>query len=109
MIYRNMESLRLSASWKVVKVGDTVSDVKEGVNAGVWSVGVVIGSSEMGLSSEEYHALSESDREAAISKTEQTFIQHGADFTIRTMDELPQLIERINDMLAEGQRPGIQR
>lgn len=107
MIYRNMEALQLSASMKVVKVGDTVSDVKEGVNAGVWSVGVVIGSSEMGLSLDEYQAMSESEREAAISEVEQTFIGHGADFTILTMQELPQLIERINGMLADGQRPGI--
>lgn len=109
LIYRNMEFLGLSASWKVIKVGDTVSDVKEGVNAGVWSVGVAIGSSEMGLGLEEFHALSESDREAAISKTEETFIRNGADFAIRTMSELPQLIESINGMLAEGKRPGIQR
>ena len=59
MIYRNMEALKLSAAWKVVKVGDTASDIKEGLNAGVWSVGVVIGSSEMGLSQEEFEALSQ--------------------------------------------------
>ncbi|GIP28557.1 hypothetical protein J23TS9_36870 [Paenibacillus sp. J23TS9] len=106
MIYRNMEQLKLSASWKVVKVGDTTSDVKEGVQAGVWSVGVVIGSSEMGLSQEGYDSLSDSEKEAAITKTKQTFMQHGADFTINTMNELPQLIESINGMLAEGKRPG---
>ncbi|ANA80410.1 phosphonoacetaldehyde hydrolase [Paenibacillus glucanolyticus] len=108
MIYRNMEFLQLSASWKVVKVGDTVSDVKEGVNAGVWSVGVIIGSSEMGLSLDEFQALSESEREAAIAKAEQTFIRNGADFTIHTMSELPQLIENLNGMLSEGKRPGMQ-
>lgn len=106
MIYRNMEQLKLSASWKVVKVGDTTSDVKEGVHAGVWSVGVVIGSSEMGLSQNEYNSMPETDKEAVIWKTKQTFLQNGADFTIDTMNELPQLIERINGMLAEGKRPG---
>ena len=40
-----------------VKVGDTVSDIKEGVNAGVWSAGVIEGSSELGLSEEEFEAL----------------------------------------------------
>ena len=81
--------MKLSAAWKVVKVGDTASDIKEAVNAGVWSVGVVIGSSEMGLSLEEFNALSQADKEKVISKTEQSFIQHGADFTIKTMSELP--------------------
>jgi phosphonoacetaldehyde hydrolase len=106
MIYRNMEQLKLSASWKVVKVGDTASDIKEGISAGVWSVGVIIGSSEMGLSLDEFNALSESDQEAAISKTNHSFKQNGADFTIKSMSELPQLIGRINLLIAEGKRPG---
>lgn len=105
MIYRNMEALKLSASWKVVKVGDTISDIKEAVNAGVWSVGVIIGSSEMGLSLSEYDALSDLDQEKAISRTEQTFLQSGADFTIKTMGELPELIERLNSLISEGKRP----
>jgi phosphonoacetaldehyde hydrolase len=105
MIYRNMEALKLSASWKVVKVGDTASDIKEAVNAGVWAVGVVIGSSEMGLSLDEFNALSEEDQKKVISQTEESFIQNGADFTIKSMSELPQLIERINHLISEGKRP----
>lgn len=104
MIYRNMEALKLSASWKVVKVGDTISDIKEGVHAGVWSVGVIIGSSEMGLSSEEFANLSEAEKQAAIDKTAQSFMENGADFTIQTMRELPQLIDQINRLIAGGKR-----
>lgn len=107
MIYRNMEQLKLSASWKVVKVGDTISDIKEGVNAGVWSVGVIVGSSEMGLSLDEYNALSESEKEMAIDKTATSFRENGADFTIETMSELPKLIDRINNYISEGKRPGL--
>lgn len=88
-----------------MKVGDTISDMQEGVNAGVWTVGVVIGSSEMGLSLDEFNALSAEGQEAAISKTEQTFIHNGADFTIKLLSELPKLIERINNLLSDGQRP----
>lgn len=105
MIYRNMEALKLSASWKVVKVGDTVLDIKEGLNAGVWTVGVIIGSSEMGLSSDEFNALSKEDQETVITKTERIFLNCGADFTIKSMSELPQLIERINGHLSEGRIP----
>ncbi|PFH88029.1 phosphonoacetaldehyde hydrolase [Bacillus sp. AFS088145] len=104
MIYRNMEALKLTAPWKVVKVGDTISDIKEGINAGVWSVGVIIGSSEMGLSLEEFSSLTDSEKEAIISKTEQSFRQNGADFTIKSMSELPMLIERINDLIVDGKK-----
>jgi phosphonoacetaldehyde hydrolase len=105
MIFRNMEQLKLSAPWKVVKVGDTIADIQEGVNAGVWSVGVVIGSSEMGLSLTEYNALAQADQEAIIEKTARLFKEKGADFTIRTMYELPELIETITNHLSEGKRP----
>lgn len=105
MIYRNMEQLKLSAAWKVVKVGDTISDIEEGINAGVWSVGVIIGSSEMGLSLEEFCALSEADKEREITRTEYSFLKNGADFTIKSMSELPALIEEINELIVEGKRP----
>ena len=48
MIFENMRQLKLSDVRRVIKVGDTVSDVKEGVCAGVISVGVLEGSSERG-------------------------------------------------------------
>ncbi len=70
-------------------------------------MGVVIGSSEMGLSLDEFNALSKEDQEKVISKTEKSFLQNGADFTIKSMSELPQLIERINDLISEGKRPGV--
>ena len=105
MIYRNMEKLKLSAAWKTVKVGDTISDIKEGVNAGVWSVGVIVGSSEMGLSLEDYNGLEQDEKEALIFKTRQNFMQNGADFTIESMVELPQLIKVINERLLAENRP----
>ncbi|MDM5285871.1 phosphonoacetaldehyde hydrolase [Peribacillus frigoritolerans] len=105
MIYRNMEKLKLAASWKVVKVGDTISDMQEGVNAGVWSVGVIVGSSEMGLSLDEYSSLPERDKQELISKTADTFMKNGADYTIKTMEELPELIDTINLLIADGKRP----
>ena len=37
MIFRNMEALGLSDVRRVMKVGDTVSDIKEGKNAGVYT------------------------------------------------------------------------
>ena len=54
MIFQNMEALHVSSVEHVVKVGDTVSDILEGKHAGVFTVGVVEGSSEMGLTEEEY-------------------------------------------------------
>ncbi|MBT2648339.1 hypothetical protein J7E52_16840 [Bacillus sp. ISL-34] len=75
------------------------------MNAGVWSVGIIVGSSEIGLSLDEYTSLPERDKQNLISKTADTFMQNGADFTIKTIEELPELIDRINLLIADGKRP----
>ena len=59
----------------------------------------------MGLRLEEYNALTQPERETIIAKTARTFKQSGADFTIQTIRELPELIERINNHILEGKRP----
>lgn len=106
MIYRNMEKLKLSASWKVVKAGDTVSDIREGVQAGVWTVGVVIGSSELGYCQEDFDRLSSAEQADAVARTRKVFMENGADFCIDRMSELPSLIKEINGKLTRGLRPG---
>ena len=85
-----------SKSW------DTKTDIKEGLNPEIWSVGVVIGSSQMGLSYQEFEKLSERERNEAIIEVEQAFNDEGADFTIKTMKELPELIQNINVIIAQG-------
>lgn len=96
MIFENMKQLGLSSVAEVVKVGDTVSDVLEGVHAGVISVGVIVGSSEMGLSEEEYSVLSEVERKTMVEKTRARFEKAGAHYTIETMADLVMLIDKLS-------------
>lgn len=95
MIFKNMKALGVSNVKHVVKVGDTVSDIKEGVNSGVWSVGVIEGSSELGLSQDEFDALAPDAREKACCKVEVTFRKAGAHFVIRNLSELPGLVRQL--------------
>src|SRR5690606_15450036 len=48
MVYRAMEATGVYPPCCVVKVGDTVFDIEEGLNAGAWSIGVVAASSHVG-------------------------------------------------------------
>ena len=95
MVFRNMEALGISSVDEVAKVGDTVSDIKEGKNAGVFTIGVIEGSSEMALTQEEYEALSDADREAACNQVAETFRAAGADAIIHNFLELPALIHQL--------------
>lgn len=83
MVFRNMEELKVSAVRKVMKVGDTISDIKEGKNAGAFTVGIVEGSSEMGLTKEEYQALSETEKQERIETATRNYLGAGADFVVQ--------------------------
>lgn len=95
MIFENMKVLGVSSVKNVVKVGDTVSDIKEGVSAGVWSVGVIEGSSELGLTQEEFEQMSPEQKEKECCCVEQVFRKAGADFVIDNLSQLPALIRML--------------
>jgi phosphonoacetaldehyde hydrolase len=95
MIFRNMETLHLSDVRHVIKVGDTVSDIREGKAAGVWSVGVLDGSSVMGVSEETFRQKSEAEKQVMREAAARVFMKAGADAVIQDMTELPGLLEKL--------------
>ncbi|PLS31226.1 phosphonoacetaldehyde hydrolase [Bifidobacterium margollesii] len=95
MIFRNLEQLGVSSVHAAAKVGDTLSDIREGRNAGVFTIGVVEGSSQLALSQEEFESLSEADKAEAYAKAKAAFTEAGADAVINTMAELPTLLDQI--------------
>lgn len=95
MIFKNMQTLNLMNVGSIVKVGDTTSDIAEAKNAGVIAVGVIEGSSIMGLSEQEFNQLTSAEKTAEAARVTQIYQQHGADFVINNMAELVALIEKI--------------
>jgi phosphonoacetaldehyde hydrolase len=105
MIFRCMEALDVYPPSAVVKVGDTVIDIEDGRNAGCWSVGVIDSSNEMGLSADEFAALSVPERRSRRAAVSARYIEAGAYGILDTLAELPGLIDDINAQLALGARP----
>lgn len=101
MIFKNMQNLGLKSTRSIIKIGDTCSDVKEAVNAGVWSVGCIIGSSELGLNKEEFSELKSKDRQEKILVTKERFLQAGADFVLEHTGEIPDLIEKVDSLICK--------
>lgn len=92
MIFRNMEELKILSPKEIIKVGDTNSDILEGKNAGVTTVGITVGSSNMGLSKEEYDSLSDSKKREARERVREGFFNIGADHVIDDIREICNLI-----------------
>lgn len=96
MIYRNMIDLAVPSVDRVVKVGDTIADIREGRNAKVWSIGLITGSNEMGLTEEEDRKMP-ADAKAALKETVRNrMLEAGAHYVLDTIAELPACIEEIN-------------
>ncbi|MET3288662.1 phosphonoacetaldehyde hydrolase [Brevibacillus fluminis] len=104
MCYQNAINLGVYPMKHVIKVGDTLSDIKEGVSAGAWSVGILKGSSELGMNEQEVAVCDPdelADRMEAVAKK---FKAAGADYIIDTIGDLDKVIPKINLRLAQGER-----
>ncbi len=95
MIFRCMEAMGIYPPSAVAKVGDTVVDIRDGLNAGVWSIGVVDSSNEMGLSVLEFESLSSEDREDRRSRIRKRFRDVGAHAVVDTLTGLPAALARL--------------
>lgn len=104
MIYQNMLTLGEEDTDCVIKIGDTISDIKEGRNAKVWTVGILKGSSELGLSLEEVNSLSEKELKEKMEKTAEKMLSAGAHFVIEDISKVPYIIDIINNKLKNGER-----
>lgn len=103
MVFENMKHFAICPPCCVVKVGDTVADIKEGKNAGAWSIGVIEGSSVANMDLEMAASMSEEEKETRFAKAESIMKNAGADYVIRTMRELPGVIEEINKRMENEQ------
>lgn len=97
MIFRAMQQLRISEVAAVIKVGDTRADIEEGIAAGVWTVAVLEGSAELGMSAADYAALDDDEKENLKETLSDNFWAYGADFVINDMSELFEVIHAIEN------------
>lgn len=105
MVYQNMMNLNIFPVEAVVKVGDTLIDIEEGLNAGTWTVGLSQTGNLMGLTEAEFNNLSDEERVSALEKVEEQLYRTGAHYVIEGIWDLPIVLEEIEDRLANGERP----
>ncbi|MFD7523541.1 phosphonoacetaldehyde hydrolase [Paenibacillus chitinolyticus] len=102
MIYENCIRLGVYPLHHVVKVGDTLSDIREGLNAGVWTVGVVLGSSELGMSEAEVSACPPEELKRRCEEVRGRFYEAGAHYVIESVGKLDTVLELIEASLKAG-------
>lgn len=101
MIYRNMCDLAVSSPRAVLKLGDTLADIREGLNAGAWSAGVILGSNELGLTEEEVSRLPPEELRRRMLQVRYRMYAAGAHYVIDSISELPALVDAIGQRMNE--------
>ncbi|MFF2588898.1 phosphonoacetaldehyde hydrolase [Peribacillus butanolivorans] len=101
MCFQTAINLQVYPLSKIVKVGDTISDIKEGIHAGMWTVGVLKGGSEIGFSEQEINEMDPYELKKRMKNAENRFLNAGADFVIDEIGDLLEIIDRINYRVTE--------
>jgi len=102
MLWRNLQELGISSVGEVLKVGDTAADMQEGKNAGCLNVGVLLGSSMVGLAEHEAAEMPSLELEELLQSARKSFLAAGADYVIRDITALPALIRWLNSEGPDG-------
>ena len=105
MCYQNAIQLGVYPMQAMVKVGDTLPDIEEGLNAGMWTVGLSLTGNLFGLNEEEVNALSPAQKEKSRQHIEAQLYQAGAHYVIDGIWDLPDALDQIENGLAHGEHP----
>jgi phosphonoacetaldehyde hydrolase len=105
MCYLNAIRLEVSPLWSMVKIGDTPSDIQEGVNAGMWTVGVTRTGNEAGLTAQEWSAISSEEQKAVLAEARTRLVAAGAHYLVESAGGCIDAIDEIAGRIQAGERP----
>jgi phosphonoacetaldehyde hydrolase len=105
MCLQNAVNLQVDCVQACVKVDDTIPGVEEGLNAGMWSIGLAVSGNEVGLTLADWEALPEDERKARRERAHRRLLQCGAHYVVDTIADLIPCIDDIEARLRRGERP----
>ncbi len=105
MCYQLAVDLKAAPLTACVKLGDTLSDIAEGRNAGMWTVGISRTGNMSGFSAEEWERLPAFEKTSRLTRAETVMRAHRAHYVIETVADAMPVLEAIEDRIAKGERP----
>ena len=106
MIYETAVRLQVYPLAAIAKIGDTPSDIQEGLNAGVWSIGVAATGNMNGLSYSEFHALPVREQEARLAAARAELAKAGAHYVVDSLAEVDPVLADIDARLSSAAESG---
>jgi len=105
MCFRNAELLGIYPMRRWVKIGDTVSDVHEGLNAGMWAIGIAMTGNELGLSRIELESMPSAKLQPRLQAARARLQQAGAHLVVDGLSDVLPALDALESRLQAGERP----
>ncbi|MDX2030328.1 MAG: phosphonoacetaldehyde hydrolase [Blastocatellia bacterium] len=105
MCWRVATELQVYPPAALVKVGDTIADIYEGLNAGMWTVAFAMTGNELGLGPEEAGRLTSEEWRTRRTAAHARLTRAGAHVVVDGIADLPAAVEEINQRLSRGEKP----
>ena len=100
-----MINLGVTSVSQCVKVDDSAPGITEGLNAGMWTVGLTLSGNEAGFTLDEYQHASESLKEERRQVAADKLLSAGAQYVVDTIEHLPDVLNDIQSKLVTGIKP----
>jgi phosphonoacetaldehyde hydrolase len=105
MCYRLAMDLHIYPLFHCVKIGDTESDIAEGRNAGMWTIGVTRSGNAVGLIESDWSKLDSEQQRTLLDCAELELRSAGAHYTAETVAHVLPILDEITERIARGERP----
>ena len=105
MCLQNAMNLGIYPMEAIVKVGDTLPDIEEGLNAGMWTIGLAKTGNEIGLNEQEIANLPQDVLETKLAQAYVRMHQTGAHYVVDGIWDVPPILDLIDQRLRSGERP----
>lgn len=105
MCTQNAMNLRVYPFEACVKVDDTLPGIEEGLNAGMWTIGLAKTGNEVGLNADEIAKLEPDVLQSKLDRAYSRMRQCGAHYVVDGIWNVPSVLDEIGARLARGERP----
>ena len=105
MCLENAKNLGVYPMESIVKVDDTLPGIDEGLNAGMWTIGLAKTGNEIGLNQEEIEALTADELQVKLEDAYRRMWHVGAHYVVDGIWDVPIVLDLIDERLSRGECP----
>ncbi len=105
MCLENAKKLGVYPMESIVKIGDTLPDIWEGLNAGMWTIGLAKTGNEMGLTLKEIDELDPETCERRLQRAYDRLAQAGAHYVVDGIGDVEPALDEIQARVSRGDKP----